>query len=172
MILCYYCNRCEERNRISKRYINRDVEMLPFWFGLLLWFLLCVICITVISAFFSGVKRAKHSHQCTCQLDSWDGLNQKAALTGKMPFVDTDVDNRLPVYLNLLLWIPTVIKWWESSGDKWLLLVVQEQLQNLRISSCSHFHKTEISLSRCAQKINEMIGAVSDGNDLEVSEFY
>lgn len=68
--------------------------MLPFWFGLFMWFLLYAICVTFISAFFTGIRRAKNNYQCTYQSDYLDGLKQKPALTGKMPSVDTDVDNR------------------------------------------------------------------------------
>ena len=66
------------------------MAVLPFSFGLLVWvFFLCVICVTILSALFSGIRRGveKDNHHSTCQpkveLRGIYGLRQEAFLDGK-----------------------------------------------------------------------------------------
>lgn len=86
------------------------MAVLPFSFGLLVWvFFLCVICVTILSALFSGIRRGveKDNHHSTCQpkveLRGIDGLRQEALLAGKLSSVDMAVNKHVGVCLNLLL---------------------------------------------------------------------
>lgn len=84
--------------------------LLPFSFGLLMWvFFLCVSCVTILSALFSGIRRGveKNNHHSTCQpkvqLHEIDGLRQEALLTGKLPSIDMTVNKHMGACLKLLL---------------------------------------------------------------------
>lgn len=103
-------SRLEERNRDFKEHTDKAVAVLPFSFGLLVWvFFLCVICVTILSALFSGIRRGveKDNHHSTCQpkveLPGIDGLRQEALLAGKLPSVNMAVNKHVGVCLNLLL---------------------------------------------------------------------
>lgn len=96
-LYCY--NRLEERDRNSQGHLDKDVGILPFWFGLFMWFFLCVFCATIISALFSAIKRRaeRNNHLSTCQpeieLHDLDSFREKTLLTGKMPSIDNTIDS-------------------------------------------------------------------------------
>lgn len=108
-------SRLEERNRDFRENIDKAMAVLPFSFGLLVWvFFLCVICVTILSVLFSGIRRGveKDNHHSTCQpkvdLRSIDGLRQEALLAGKLLSVDMAVNKHMGAWLNLLLWLLTL----------------------------------------------------------------
>lgn len=111
---CYCCNGLEERDRNSKGHIDQDVDIRPFSFGLLTWLFLCVICVTILSALFSGIRRRaeKGNHHSTCQpeteLHGLDGLREEALLAGKMPSTHLLWTSIWVHTLNLLLWLLTL----------------------------------------------------------------
>ena len=69
-----------------------------------MWLFLCVMCVTVLSALFSGIRRRaeKDDHHSACQpeieLHGLDGLGEKALLAGKMPSIHIAVDKRMGAY--------------------------------------------------------------------------
>lgn len=94
-------SRLEERNRDFKENIDKAMAVLPLFIWFAQGFFSFMICVTILSVLFSGIRRGveKDDHHSTCQpkvdLRSIDGLRQEALLAGKLPSVDMAVNKHM-----------------------------------------------------------------------------